>query len=136
MLVLSRSPPDRLETNPRRNLLDRGSIAPRSRFDLAAIVEFFHELPTLSDWNPTLQRSSRRGADRASRGRQIRIRRSHDLHEKRRIALLVAVGLVKSGRLDGLNRAINPRCDHCPFKEDPRSEKCHVAAGKPSITST
>ena len=89
-----------------------------------------------SDWNPTLQRSSRRGADRASRGRQIGIRRSCDLHEERRIGLHVAVGSVKSGRLDSLDRAINPRCDHRPFEEDPRSKKCHVATGKPLITST
>ena len=38
--------------------------SPRSRLDRAAIAEFFHELPTPSDWNPMLQRSSRRGADR------------------------------------------------------------------------
>ena len=39
------------------------SIVARSRFDRAAIVKFFHELPTPSDLNPSLQRSSRRGAD-------------------------------------------------------------------------
>ena len=65
VLVICRSPSNQLETIPRRNLLDRDSIAPRSRFDRTAIVEFFHELPTPSDWNPMLQRSSRRGADRA-----------------------------------------------------------------------
>ena len=33
---------------------------PRSRLDRATIVVFFHESPTPSDWNPMLQRSSRR----------------------------------------------------------------------------
>ena len=33
-----RSLADRWETNPRQNLLDRGSIAPRSRLDRAAIA--------------------------------------------------------------------------------------------------
>ena len=95
VLVIRRSPSVRPATIPRRNLLDRGSIAPQSWFDRAAIVEFFHELPTPSDWNPTLQRSSQRGADRASHGRQIGIRCSRDLHDERRIALHVAVGSVK-----------------------------------------
>ena len=156
VLVVRRSPSFRPATCPRRNLLDRGSIGPRSRFDRAAIV-FFHELPTPSDVNPTLQRSSRRGADRdhmavrsesddpaifakrgrsRSHGRQIGIRRSRDLHAERRIALHVAVGSVKSGRLDGLDRVINPRCDRRPFEEDPRSEKCHVETGELSIIST
>ena len=107
VLVIRRSPSVRPATIPQRNLLDRGSIAPRSRFDRAVIVEFFHKLPTPSDWNPTLQRSSRIGADRGSPGCQIRIRRSRDLHEERRIALHVAIGSMKSGRLDGLDRAIN-----------------------------
>ena len=157
VLVVRRSPSFRPATCPRRNLLDRGSIAPRSRFDRAAIVEFFLELPTPSDVNPTLQRSSRRGADRdhmavrsesddpaiftkrgrsRSHGRQIGIRRSRDLHAERRIAVHVAVGSVKSGRLDGLDRVINPRCDRRPFEEDPRSEKCHVATRELSIIST
>ena len=52
------------------------SIAARSRFDRAAIVEFFHELPTPLDLNPSLQRS----------GRQIGIRRFRDLHEEGQIA--------------------------------------------------
>ena len=81
--------------------------APRSRFDRAVIVEFLHKLPTSSDWNPTLQRSSQIGADRGSPGRKIGIRRSRDLHEERRIALHVAIGSMKSGRLDGLDCAIN-----------------------------
>ena len=69
----------------------------------------------LLDLNPTLQRSSRRRADRASHGRQTGIRRSRDLHEERQIALHVAIGSVKLGRLDGLDRAISPRCDHRPL---------------------
>ena len=71
VLVVRRSPSFRPATCPWQNLLDRGLIAPRSRFDPAAFVEFFHELTTPSDLNPTLQRSSRREADRASRGRRI-----------------------------------------------------------------
>ena len=61
VLVLLQSPSIRPAMIPRRNLLDRGSIAPRSRFDRAAIVEFFHMLPTSSDRNPTLHRSSQIG---------------------------------------------------------------------------
>ena len=34
---------------PRQNLLDHGSIAPRSRLDRAEIVEFFHDVPSSSD---------------------------------------------------------------------------------------
>ena len=107
VLVLLQSPSVRPATIPRRNLLDRGSIAPRSRFDQVAIVEFFHTLPTPLDRNPTLYRSSRIGVDRGSPGRQIGILRSRDLHEERRIAPHVAVGSMKSGRLDGLDRVIN-----------------------------
>ena len=44
-----RSLADRWETNPRQNLLDRGSIAPQSRLDHAAIVKFFHAVPPPSD---------------------------------------------------------------------------------------
>ena len=106
VLVLLRLPSVRPATIPRRNLLDLGSIAPRSRFDRAAIVEFFHMLPTPSDQNPTLHRSSRIGADRDSPGRQIGILCSRDLHKERRIAPHVVVGSMKSGRLDGLDRAI------------------------------
>ena len=60
-----------------RSRLDRGSIGPRS-------------------W------SSSTGCRR----RQIGILRSHDLHEERRIALHVAIRWMKSGRLDGRDRAI------------------------------
>ena len=42
-LGLRRLPSDPVEAIPRRKLPDRGSIAPRSRFDRTAIVEFFHE---------------------------------------------------------------------------------------------
>ena len=38
-----------VELIPQRTLHDRGSIAPRSRFDRTAIVEFFHETSGLSD---------------------------------------------------------------------------------------
>ena len=38
-----------MELIPHRTLHDRGSIAPRSRFDRTAIVEFFHEASGLSD---------------------------------------------------------------------------------------
>ena len=40
-----------VEVIPRRKLHDRGSIAPRSRFDRTAIVEFFHESSKPSDRN-------------------------------------------------------------------------------------
>ena len=49
-----------VESIPRGRIPDRSSIAPRSRFDRTAIVVFFHESPTPSDWNPMLQKSSRR----------------------------------------------------------------------------
>ena len=42
-LDFRRSPSDQVEAIPQHQLPDRGSIAPRSRFDRAAIVEFFHE---------------------------------------------------------------------------------------------
>ena len=47
---------------PRPNPLDRGSIAPRSRLDRVAIVEFFHSPSTPSDrasgnWRVTIARS-------------------------------------------------------------------------------
>ena len=61
VLTLLRSPLVRPVTIPRRTLLDCSSIAPRSRFDRAAIVEFFHTLQTPLDRNPTLHRSSRIG---------------------------------------------------------------------------
>ena len=34
---------------PRQNLLDHGSITPRSRLDRAEILEFFHDVPPSSD---------------------------------------------------------------------------------------
>ena len=43
--IACRSTGDECLTIPRQNLLDRGSIAPRSRFDRDAIVEFFHDVP-------------------------------------------------------------------------------------------
>ena len=49
VLVNRRSFSDRLETIASHKLPDRGSIAPRSRFDQTAIVEFFHEASLLSD---------------------------------------------------------------------------------------
>ena len=49
-----------VESIPCGRIHDRGSIAPRSRFDRTAIVVFFHESPTPLDWNPMLQRSSQR----------------------------------------------------------------------------
>ena len=61
VITLLRSPSVRPATIPRRTLLDCGSIAPRSRFDQAAIVEFFHTMQTPLDRNPTLHRSSRIG---------------------------------------------------------------------------
>ena len=45
-----RSTRDECPTIPRQNLLDRGSIALLSRFDRAAIVEFFHDVPPSLDW--------------------------------------------------------------------------------------
>ena len=49
VLISRRSFSDRLETIASRKLPDRGSIAPRSRFDWTAIVEFFHEASLSSD---------------------------------------------------------------------------------------
>ena len=43
ILDLGRPSSDLVEAIPRQKLHDRGSIALRSRFDRAAIVEFFHE---------------------------------------------------------------------------------------------
>ena len=93
MITLLRSPSVGPATIPRRTLIDCGSITPRSRFDRAAIVEFFHTLETPLDRNPTLHRSSRIGI---SPGRQIGIVRSRD----------VAVGSMKPGRLDGFDCVI------------------------------
>ena len=47
--IACRSMGDKSTLIPRQDLLDRGSIAPRSRLDHAAIVEFFHEIPPPSD---------------------------------------------------------------------------------------
>ena len=47
--IACRSRGDESPTIPRRNLLDRGSIAPRSRIDRAEIVEFFHDVLPPSD---------------------------------------------------------------------------------------
>ena len=44
-----RSPSDRLAAIPPRHPSDRGLIAPRSRFDRTAIVEFFHDRSAPSD---------------------------------------------------------------------------------------
>ena len=44
-----------VEWIPRGRSSDRGSIAPRSRFDRTAIVVFFHASPMPSDSNLTLQ---------------------------------------------------------------------------------
>ena len=52
VLVSRRSSSDRLEAIPSRKLPDRGSIAPRSRFDRTAIVEFFHVASELFDEAP------------------------------------------------------------------------------------
>ena len=49
VLVSRRSFSDQLEAISSRKLPDRGSIAPRSRFDRTAIVEFFHEASKPSD---------------------------------------------------------------------------------------
>ena len=62
VLVVHRSTPVRLANSPPCKLPDRGSIAPRSRFDRTAIVEFFHDPSTLSDrasgnWRVTIARS-------------------------------------------------------------------------------
>ena len=53
---------DRVEAILQRKFHDRGSIVPRSRFDLTAIVEFFHELcrpsdETLVGWTIAISRS-------------------------------------------------------------------------------
>ena len=48
-LITCRSMGDKFAPIPPQNLLDRGSIAPRSRHDHAAIVEFFHKVPPPSD---------------------------------------------------------------------------------------
>ena len=60
--IACRSMSDESAPIPRYNLLDRGSIAPRSRFDRTAIVEFFHNPSTPSDrasgnWRVTIARS-------------------------------------------------------------------------------
>ena len=49
VLAVRRSPFDRLATITPRQPSDRGSIAPRSRFDRTAIVEFFHDRSAPSD---------------------------------------------------------------------------------------
>ena len=49
VLVSRRSFSDPLEAIASRKLPDRGSIAPRSRFDRIVIVEFFHEASKPSD---------------------------------------------------------------------------------------
>ena len=49
---------------PRQKLHDRGSIAPRSRFDRAAIAEFFHDTSAPSDEAQVNGRS--RSPDRAA----------------------------------------------------------------------
>ena len=49
VLAVRRSPSDRLATITPRQPFDRGLIAPRSRFDRTAIVEFFHDRSAPSD---------------------------------------------------------------------------------------
>ena len=49
VLAVRRSRSDRLTTITPRQPSDRGSIAPRSRFDRTAIVEFFHDRSAPSD---------------------------------------------------------------------------------------
>ena len=122
VITLLRSPSVRPATIPRRTLLDCGSIAPRSRFDQAAIVEFFHTLQRPLDLNPTLHRSSRIGI---SPGRQIGIVRSRD----------VAVGSMKPGRLDGFDCAITWPSDGdrvvLGSTKIGRSRRVHVAKDMP-----
>ena len=118
VLVLLQSPPVRPATIPRRNLLDCGSIAPRSQFDRVAIVQFFHTLPTPSDRNPTLHRSSRIGILLAVRSESY-----------------APVGSMKPGRLDGLDCAITWPSDGdrvvLVSTKIGRSRRVHVAKGKP-----
>ena len=60
--ITCRSMGDKSASSPLQDLLDRGSIASRSRLDHAAIMEFFHSPSTPSDrasgnWRVTIARS-------------------------------------------------------------------------------
>ena len=88
VLVIRRSPSDQLETIPRQNLLDRGSIAPRSWSSSTSCLRRRIGIRCSRD----LHEEGRIALDR---GRRIGIRCSRNLHEERRIALHVAVRSVK-----------------------------------------
>ena len=100
MITLLRSPSVRPATIPRRTLLDCGSIAPRSRFDCAAITVRSGRdrgvLPHDADAVGSESNAPPIFTNRASPGRQIGIVRSRD----------VAVGSMKPRRLDGFDCAI------------------------------
>ena len=76
--------------NDVRSRLDRTAITARSRLDLTAIVEFFHDLSALSDGDLTVQCVSTYRRDEKAianhRGRVMKIVRSRTVHGEKRIA--------------------------------------------------
>ena len=84
VLVVRRSPSPRMAAIPPRMLSNRCSIAPRSLFDRAAIVEFFHNSSRLFDqssggWRVTIARS-----------REPRLRGSSAVRLKK-ISMMIAI---------------------------------------------
>ena len=78
VLVIRRSPSDRLEKVSLRQLPDYGSIAPRSRLDRAAIAEFFHASSGPSDEDRYLMKIRRAREFHAASMEAVRSR-SRDL---------------------------------------------------------